>query len=252
MDVAREQSMKKVVWEIEQNKPKKHEVRKERQRKDYLLWSQLEKVINETIPRDLDKDDYVAEPAQWWADNDNTFRLAQALKGVEGFAILSSQEQREVVWKWYKKWESILCGRNGDSFEFEEVWDQLVNIWDKVKYPKGRIMEGLLKKARELLLKNEPQEIDKVTVNRYKILVPFCYLCQLQSKGEGGYHPFYLSQSTAGKLIKRSTQCGSFAIKHLIDKKVISFVKRGHPGKGSLYWYNGFSTKKLGNHYKED
>lgn len=204
-----------------------------------IILNNISKAIEETIPRDLYYESDADTDAVWWKDNDNAFQLARALIGIDGFETLSVEEERQVVFIWYEKYESLLTDREGYEFEFEEIYEQYLQAKAKVKFPKGKTMEGFEKRAAELLAQNKLPEIELVKVKRYRLLAAVCYLMQMQNTNK----PFSITQGTAGDVIHRGAYGGNTALNYLMKVGILEFVKKGHPySGGTQFWYKKLKT----------
>lgn len=195
------------------------------------------KALNRVVPRKLYVDN---TNAKWWKDNENTFLLAVNLKGVEGFNLLPIALIQKVVHTWYNTHEELLTDKEGVEFEFDEIWNQFMEAWDKVKYPKGQALPAIIEKAKKLLLNDKLPEVELCPVKKWRILVGVCYVMQQIAidKSKKGPVPFRISQGIAGEVINRTLFSGGTALRSLVKAGILEYVEKGCTYKGgSAFWY---------------
>jgi hypothetical protein len=124
--------------------------------------------------------------------------------------------------------EDDLMDCDGDIIERWEFEPLLRDAMNKVKYPAGREMDFLVERALK-----EPIPIDLAGISDPdgQLIARVCRVLQ----DDAGKKPFYLSQTNAGKIIKKRRAAGGRKLHALQLTNILQLVTKGHSGVASYY-----------------
>jgi len=175
------------------------------------------------------------EPGKRWSNEHwrlEVFDLARYYKGHPGYKQKKLDELKPVVKKWHMNNSRYMGSRS-----FEETWARFRKSWLKVKKPKGEIIKGILRRAKNA---PEPKETRPYQDAALKLLVKLCR--ELWRHWEK--KPFPLDCRTAGECIGKSHETALDWLDMLVDDGLLDRVTKGRREKGkkseaSTYRYRG-------------
>jgi len=80
--------------------------------------------------------------------NRTVFIVAQYLKGLDMSEVKAISELKPVFRQFYSRLGGLLMDESGQALSFGQAWAQLVEVWPKVKYAKGELLEQARARAR--------------------------------------------------------------------------------------------------------
>lgn len=161
------------------------------------------------------------------------FKLARTLKGLPALASAPVGDMRPVVQQWHK----LALPAIGTK-DFDESWADFVVAWNRVKYPRGAVVNAILQRAK---VAPPAPGAERYETAALRLLVNLCH--ELQA--HWGNQPFPLDARTAGELLGVGTMTAWRYLKTLEADDVLALVEVGtRGGKGtarraSTYRYVG-------------
>lgn len=156
------------------------------------------------------------------------FKLCRNLKGIPELADLRAGALRAVVKAWHTQAVEFIKTKS-----FDETWCDFVDGWRKVKFPRGAVMAGILKRAKE---QPPPKEAARYDTAAVRLLVALCYELQMHA----GRKPFFLSARMAEELLGEPRVQANRWMQMLQEDEVLVLVELGTlGGKASQFYYNG-------------
>jgi len=148
------------------------------------------------------------------------FKLLHCLKGIPDFADRQIADLRLIVDIWYD-WTLEEAKRRGFHVKAtrDENFLDAARIWRGLRYPKGRLMTGILEQAR----RQQPAAAAQFGEPLRTFVAALWHL-----QRHVGDKPFYLASSTAAKLLDYRTGDGQ------LDKKRAWRVLKGLEAAGVL------------------
>lgn len=163
--------------------------------------------------------------------NRPVFILCQYLKGVEMSNSTTLIELKPFAKQWYELLKDQLEDENGDGLTFAQAWAQIVEVWDKVKHPKGDALDAA--KARANRATYKIPELDWCDDEKIQCLARICYEL---SQPDG---TFFLSGYDAAEILGKDQKTGRAALKMFEFEKLTVCTKVGNRHRASEYKYIG-------------
>ena len=196
--------------------------------------------IVEQIIEDFEPSDEVVYP-----ENKNIFLFAHRLKGLEIFKDIEDPplDLRDVVEKWYERWDEKMVDKFGGQLSFDDVWADFLYSWGKVKYCQNPLFLAIEKAKMSQIIIPKAKHIKD---NAILFLIKVCYeLQEIQNQGSpflGNYKnsvPFYLSSYKAGDILGKSQGRAFVIMKMLVDEQILEVAKKGNAHKATRYRFKG-------------
>ncbi|AQT68780.1 hypothetical protein STSP2_01953 [Anaerohalosphaera lusitana] len=163
-------------------------------------------------------------------DNHDIFVLCQYLRGLGIPKNIDEDQLEDIFYHCYEQLEDILLDEDGDTLSEDEAWSQFIEVWPKIRIPKGFSFQKAVDKAKKM---DTPLEIEIFSDERLILLGKVCYQLQLMV-GDG---LFWLSGYDAGKILGISQPRARRFLKTLVDQEILELVKSGNRRKASEYRY---------------
>jgi hypothetical protein len=173
----------------------------------------------------LDGEDYIGNRA--------VFIVAQYLKGLDMQEARTVADLKPAFRQFYDRVNGLLVDECGEALSFGQAWAQLTELWPKVKYPKGALLDQARARAkgytkpRPEIAWCEDKPIQDVVNTTYE-------LKELRRDGH-----FFLSGYQAGDIMGRTQKMGRAVMQMLTTEGIYRLVERGTRRKATLYEYTG-------------
>ncbi|MBN2317294.1 MAG: hypothetical protein JXM79_25440 [Sedimentisphaerales bacterium] len=190
---------------------------------DEAMEAALERAIQKAIPVDNEQVGYIG--------NEPVFLLCQYLKGIDLPKSAGVKGLKPFIGQWYELSKEKLIDEEGCPMTFGQVWAQVVEVWDKVKYSKGNALETA--KIRAGKARYEIPELNWCDDEKMLYLARVCYEL---SRPDG---VFFMSGYDAGEILGKDQKTGRAFLKMLQSEGVIRCTKVGNRHKASEYLYIG-------------
>ena len=141
------------------------------------------------------------------------------------------KDLKSFVGRWYELSKDKLIDEDGCPMTFGQVWAQVVEVWDKVKYPKRNALE--LAKIRAGKARYKIPELDWCDDEKVLYLARVCY----ELSQPDGF--FFISGYEAGDILGKDQKIGRAVLKMFQSEDVIRCVKIGDRHNASEYHYVG-------------
>lgn len=163
--------------------------------------------------------------------NRPVFILCQYLKGTVMPETVTLADLKPSIERWYGLSKGFLFGEDGEPLSFTEVWAQFLEVWNKVRHPKGNALESAKLRAEKATY--HILELDWCDDQNILYLARVCYEL---SRPDGD---FFISGYDAGEILGRTQKTGRVVLKMFGFEKIIECTKKGHTGIASDYKYIG-------------
>ena len=190
---------------------------------DELTEMALDEAIKKAVPVDDEQIGYIG--------NEPVFVLCQYLQGVnlpEG-TVLS--DLRPFAKQWYDLSADMLVDADGEILSFGDVWAQVLEVWQKIKYAKGNALENAKIRAG-----NATYTIPELQWCEDGHILYLAKVCYELSRPDG---KFFISGEDAGGILGKTQKTGRASLKMFEASKIIVCTQKGHSGKASEYKYIG-------------
>jgi len=165
--------------------------------------------------------------------NRTVFIVAQYLKGLDMSEVKAISELKPVFRQFYSRLGGLLMDESGQALSFGQAWAQLVEVWPKVKYAKGELLEQARARARGY---TEPRpEIAWCDDKGIQEVVNTTYELK-ELRGDGR---FFLSGYQVGDIMHRNQKAGRAVMHMLTAEGIYRVIERGSRYKATLYEYTG-------------
>jgi hypothetical protein len=160
-------------------------------------------------------------------DNLPAFILARHILGV--IPLNSTVDIDCYIDEFYEQaTEDDLTDADGEIIEEWEFEPLVRDAMHKVKYPAGKEMAHLTQRA---LAEPIPPDLQDIGDFDGQLIARVCRVLQ----GDAGDKPFFLSQTSAGKIIGKRRATGGRKLLALQSKGIIQLIRKGFTGVSSYY-----------------
>jgi hypothetical protein len=165
--------------------------------------------------------------------NRTVFVVAQYLKGLDMPEARTFVDLKPAFRQFYDQLNGLLVDEFEEPLTFGQAWAQLTELWPKVKYAKGALLEQARARAkgytkpRPEIAWCEDQPIQDVVNTTYELK---------ELRGDGH---FFLSTYQAGDIMGRNQKMGRAVMQMLTTEGIYRLVERGNRRKATLYEYTG-------------
>jgi hypothetical protein len=189
---------------------------------DPEYYDKIAEVVKNCTP--IDREDF-------YIPNRPIFDLAQALKGIDCNMLynLSAEKMKDIVIEWFEYHGANMPDGKGENLSTDEIWAIFIDVWDRIKFPKGPALQKAVKKA-EQTYKKLPQA-KRYRDKKIQHLVGVCYELQ-QLHGD---EPFWLSCYDAGWIMGKSHTRANQIMKMLVFDKVLKVDEKHTAYKAVRY-----------------
>lgn len=165
--------------------------------------------------------------------NRTVFIVAQYLKGLDMPEARTVADLKPAFRQFYDQINGLLVDEFGEALSFGQAWAQLTELWPKVKYAKGELLEQARARAKGYT-KPRP-EIAWCEDKGIQDVVNITYELK-ELRGDGH---FFLSGYQAGDIMGRNQKIGRAVMKMLTTEGIYRLVERGNRHRATLYEYTG-------------
>lgn len=190
---------------------------------DEATEAALEQAVQNAVPVDDEQVGYIG--------NEHVFLLCQYLRGVDLPKSAAMKDLKPFVRRWYELSNDRLIDEEGSPMTFGQVWAQVVEVWGKVKYPKGNALETA--KIRAGKARYETPELDWCDDEKMLYLARVCYEL---SQPDGA---FFISGYDAGGILGKDQKTGRATLKMFQSEGIIKCTQIGDRHNASEYQYVG-------------
>jgi len=154
------------------------------------------------------------------------FEFARELKAMPDLADAPAEDLKPYARRWHEKAKPFL------RWSFEETWLDIVESWDKVKYPKGG---GPVDMAFQTVLETElPEVAMQYDTAEMRQLVS---LCRELQRAAGPDNQFFLAARTGERLLGVSYKTVASWLRLLRRDGILKLVEPGNAGACKAHRY---------------
>jgi len=171
--------------------------------------------------------------------NRAVFIIAQYLKGRDMSEARTVVDLKPAFKQFYDRLDGLLKDESGEPLSFGRAWAQLTELWPKLKFAKGEMLDRARERAKGYA---EPRpEIAWCDDESIQELVNTTYELK-KLRGDGR---FFLSGYQAGEIMHRNQKAGRAVMHMLVTEGIYRVIENGNRYKATLYEYTGDRAEYL-------